>query len=437
MPIKPLLSYVMLPAIVLILSYPRHAPAQDEGLVLQGGGTAFIVGTQGTAITINSNVAECDAIHAKRQAWVVKASIIARDTTNNLALLQFDSNISGNIAIRTDPPLRLGDQVVTFGFPLGRTLAADGSLSMGIIGALAGLANNENFFQISAPIQRGNSGGALLDLSGNLIGIVFGSLIPPKDAAATTDILQNINFAIKVPIVRAFLDANRVSYKTATSSSHREVGDIADQAKDFTVLIECLKRNRQANNIQPSSDAVRFQSAQNARLYEESPADPQGKAYPGVARWLTEGASRPGLSPVTTVRAEIEIPQRQLTIRWSLAPNDDRSLAASHTMEISFAVPPEFVHGGVLNVPGILMKSMEGQRGVPLSGRSVKVRSNTFVVGLSQVERDMHQNIQTLKDKSWFDIPIVYNDGSRAILAIEKGPAGDRAFADAFAAWKQ
>jgi hypothetical protein len=44
---------------------------------------------------------------------------------------------------------------------------------------------------------------------------------------------------------------------------------------------------------------------------------------------------------------------------------------------------------------------------------------------------------QLLKDRSWFDIPIVYTNGVRAVLAMEKGSQGDRTFAEVFAAWEK
>jgi hypothetical protein len=47
----------------------------------------------------------------------------------------------------------------------------------------------------------------------------------------------------------------------------------------------------------------------------------------------------------------------------------------------------------------------------------------------------VQRNLQLLKDRPWFDVPIVYNNGGGAILKLEKGPTGARAFADAFAAW--
>ena len=79
----------------------------------------------------------------------------------------------------------------------------------------------------------------------------------------------------------------------------------------------------------------------------------------------------------------------------------------------------------------------ERSRHPPLGGAAAKVTSGYFLIGLSAVETDMQRNIQLLKERSWFDIPIVYNNGRRAILAIEKGTPGERAFEEAFKAWGQ
>jgi hypothetical protein len=86
-------------------------------------------------------------------------------------------------------------------------------------------------------------------------------------------------------------------------------------------------------------------------------------------------------------------------------------------------------------VPGVLMKQAEQTRGTPLAGLAVKVTSGFFLIGLSAVEADVKRNVELLKERAWFDIPVVYNNGTRAILAIEKGTPGERVFADAFRAW--
>ena len=75
--------------------------------------------------------------------------------------------------------------------------------------------------------------------------------------------------------------------------------------------------------------------------------------------------------------------------------------------------------------------------GTPLAGLAVKVTAGFFLIGLSNVEADKERNIAMLKERPWFDIPVVYNNNRRAILALEKGTPGDKAFAEAFKAWKQ
>jgi hypothetical protein len=178
--------------------------------------------------------------------------------------------------------------------------------------------------------------------------------------------------------------------------------------------------------------------AQRVVLYEEDPADPQGKRYIGSAIWRTETVSPgPGLAPDIAVRADVEIPDRRFTMTFSLRRNTDQALPASHTVEIMFTLPADFPAGGIANVPGILMKQAEQTRGTPLSGLAVKVTTGFFLIGLSAVATDLERNMQLLKERSWFDIPVVYNNGTRAILAIEKGTPGERAFSEAFTAWER
>jgi hypothetical protein len=100
-----------------------------------------------------------------------------------------------------------------------------------------------------------------------------------------------------------------------------------------------------------------------------------------------------------------------------------------------FKLPPDFTGGGGANVPAIRMKESEQDRGMPLAGVTAKVTNGFFLIGLSAIDADVQQNIQLLKERPWLGIPIVYNNGERAILTFEKGPSGDCAFADAFAAW--
>jgi hypothetical protein len=157
----------------------------------------------------------------------------------------------------------------------------------------------------------------------------------------------------------------------------------------------------------------------------------------------------PGQPTDIVIRANIEIPDRQMKVAWSLRRNTDRSLPVSHTIDLMFTLPSDFPHGAVANVSGLLMKQAEQTRGVPVQGlfiklfgrtralaaQSVKVTTGYFLIGLLAVESDLQRNVQLLKEGTWFDIPIVYTDGRPAILAVEKGPPGDEVFADAFETW--
>jgi hypothetical protein len=187
---------------------------------------------------------------------------------------------------------------------------------------------------------------------------------------------------------------------------------------------------------QPSSSDTVAPVAQRVVLYDEDPGDPKGKQYVGSVIWRTEPIKATGnQKPDVAVRADIDIPDRKFKMTMSFRRNTDSSLPASHTAELTFILPQDFTGGGVGNVPGILMKSNEQARGTPLAGLAVKVTDGFFLVGLSNVDADRARNLQLLKERSWFDVPLVYVNQRRAIIAIEKGAPGERAFNDAFAAW--
>jgi hypothetical protein len=177
--------------------------------------------------------------------------------------------------------------------------------------------------------------------------------------------------------------------------------------------------------------------AQKVVLYEQDPgSDPKGKRFVGSAIWRTETVSPgPGLAPELAIRADVEIPERHMRMTWSLRRNTDKALPASHTIEVQFTLPADFPEGGIGNIPGILMKAGEEARGVPLAGLAVKVTNGYFLIGLSAVAVDKERNIKMMKERDWLDIPIVYTNGKRAILAMEKGTPGQRAFDEAFRAW--
>ncbi len=180
---------------------------------------------------------------------------------------------------------------------------------------------------------------------------------------------------------------------------------------------------------------------QRAVLYEENPAtgqqQQQVQTFVGTAVWRTETLSPgPGRPPDVGVRVDIDVPDRRLSAVMTIRRNPDPNLPASHTIEIQFNTPND-PFGGVSNMPGVRLKTSETAQGAPLAGLVVRVTPGFFLVGLSAVDADREQNIQFLRERTWFDIPFVYNNGRRAVLAFEKGTPGERAINEALASWRQ
>jgi hypothetical protein len=216
---------------------------------------------------------------------------------------------------------------------------------------------------------------------------------------------------------------------------------------------EKTDQEKTAGGVQPAQDLPPAQDArsgdfeapqfnpnlpQKVVLYEEDLANPNGMQFAGSAGWRIEPEpAAAGRKSGVAIRADIDIPERQMSVRLVMRRNDDKTLKASHTVEVVFSLQPGFVHGGIGNIPGLMVKQGETTRGVALNGVVVKVQPGFFLVGLSANDAEMKRNVQFLKERQWFDIPVVYADGKRALIAIDKGKSGARVFDEAFAAWEQ
>jgi S1-C subfamily serine protease len=202
-------------------------------------GTAFFVSKDGTALTNAHVVERCKQVRVGIEGRQGMARIVARDEKNDLALLATDLR---PIQVATwRPSVRQGEDIVVYGFPLTGVLASGGNVVTGNVTALAGLANDSRFLQISAPVQPGNSGGPLLDRNGNVVGIVVATLDALGIASATGDIPQNVNFAIKASVTVSFLDAQHVVHTESTGTAVLSTPEIAERAKALTLQVACVR----------------------------------------------------------------------------------------------------------------------------------------------------------------------------------------------------
>jgi len=138
-----------------------------------------------------------------------------------------------------DRAIRSGDSVVAIGYPYHGLLTSDFTVTTGIVSSLSGLLNDTRFLQISAAVQPGNSGGPLIDTSGQIVGMVAAKINALKFVRATGNIPENINFAIKTGAIRDFLDNSVVPYQTAEPKGELKTAEIAGNARAYTLLISC------------------------------------------------------------------------------------------------------------------------------------------------------------------------------------------------------
>ena len=210
---------------------------KPQSVKMASTGSGFVVSSKGHIVTNYHVIKGCKEVrvHDGQRLKVVGAT-----PEDDLSVLQLDRP-NKVAAFRQGRGARIGDDAVVIGFPLQGILSRDPTVTTGTVSALAGLRNDRRYLQITAPVQQGNSGGPLLDQSGNVIGVVTSKLNALKVAQLTGDIPQNVNFAINQSVVRVFLDSLSVPYVTRPSSEKLATADIAANARSFMIAIECWK----------------------------------------------------------------------------------------------------------------------------------------------------------------------------------------------------
>jgi len=213
-------------------------PAPKGPATLSSSGTGFVVSPSGHVLTNAHVIAGCRDVRVR---GIGPATVRHADKINDLALLQTAGAFQHWAKFRSGRAIRPGDGVVVAGYPLPGLLASDLNITVGNTSALAGPGNDRRFLQITAPVQLGNSGGPLLDLSGHVVGIVVGKLDAVGLAKLKGAVPENVNFAINASVARPFLDALAVRYETAPSEHQLDAADVGEMALAFTLAVECWR----------------------------------------------------------------------------------------------------------------------------------------------------------------------------------------------------
>lgn len=168
-------------------------------------GTGFFVTNNGYLLTDFHVVTGAHLIQIKDGKGLRTAKLVARDPVNDLAVLKVDETTKC-LPLGDSGKVTLGQGVFTVGFPNPDVQGLSPKLTKGEVSSLAGLQDDPRMYQISAPVQPGNSGGCLVDDSGNVVGIISSKLNAVAMANATGDVPQNVNYALKISYAKLLLD---------------------------------------------------------------------------------------------------------------------------------------------------------------------------------------------------------------------------------------
>ena len=196
-------------------------------------GSGSFVSRKGDVLTNEHVIHGCEKIRINPQG--LEAKLIAKDATNDLALLRVESASVPPLRLRTGRPLRLGEELVAVGYPLRGVLSSGPIVTTGIVNALSGVNDDTSAFQMSATVQHGSSGGPIVDSTGALTGVVRSRIEANHPVGA-----QNVNFGINTNTVANFLEAHAVEFVAApTNAKSQSVADLTAQVQKSTVGVEC------------------------------------------------------------------------------------------------------------------------------------------------------------------------------------------------------
>lgn len=190
---------------------PAGKPEKDyrselpEGKQLQGSGTGFFITEDGYLVTNNHVVRTAKRLKVKQRDAIYQAEIVKTDPKNDLALVKVDGKFP-YLPLAKTTAASLGESVFTIGFPNVLLQGLEPKYTDGKISSLAGMQDDPTQYQISVPVQPGNSGGPLVDLNGHVVGVIVARLNDLSMLRNSGSLPQNVNYAIKLAPLRDLLE---------------------------------------------------------------------------------------------------------------------------------------------------------------------------------------------------------------------------------------
>jgi S1-C subfamily serine protease len=206
-------------------------PESDE---VMASGSGFFITADGFFITNNHVVKNARRVKIKEGGNVFDAKVVRTDSTNDLALLKVDGEFKP-LPLSTNE-IELGQSVFTIGFPDITLQGTEPKYTDGKISSLTGIKDDPNEFQISVPVQPGNSGGPLVTPESGVVGVIVARLDDFAALASVGSLPQNVNYAIKENILLSFL-SQTPDLKTVNMSDPLKVSVKSVQQSVAMVLV--------------------------------------------------------------------------------------------------------------------------------------------------------------------------------------------------------
>jgi S1-C subfamily serine protease len=189
----------------------RQAPQLSEPPISDLSGAAIGTGwpiSSGHIITNYHVIATSKEIHLQDiSGRQLKAWTILQDEVNDIAVLEVEDPSRLPPALpMADTTMPVGSRVFTVGFPRVDVLGISPKVTRGVISKLTGPADDSNSCQTTVSIQPGNSGGPLLNMNGEVVGVIRAMLGIKHPESGETVILENASSALKIEYVRDTLE---------------------------------------------------------------------------------------------------------------------------------------------------------------------------------------------------------------------------------------
>jgi len=246
-------------------------------------GTGFFVTSDGYIATNYHVVSGATSVGVLlKNGKIVNARIVKKDIKNDLAIIKIDGNNYKSLSIEPSLNIKRGMKAYAMGFPMAERQGIEPKLTDGIISSLSGLDDEPTTFQITNPIQPGNSGGPLFSEQGRVIGIVSSTFSTVAVANAYGHLPQNVNFAIKSSYLSELLntiEGIKLNQEPMPLSSRtKKFTDIVQDVDNATVLIIVALPNQPNPKPAPSNPSNKAKSQASPPESNAQGKQPDSKA---------------------------------------------------------------------------------------------------------------------------------------------------------------